>query len=383
MNQSVEFAVVGGGIVGAAVAHELAGRGRAVLLVEKETRLAAHQSGRNSGEIHSGIFYRPGSLKARLCVEGAALMKGFCRERGIPTVECGKVIVAADESELAGLDRLLGQARANGVHGVERVGPERLREIEPHVAGVAALRVPGVEITDFSAVARELARSTQVQLGTRVLSILGTTLRTTAGEIRARRVVVCAGLFSDRLARGRTRIVPFRGEYAELKPERRHLVRGLVYPVPDPRFPFLGVHVTRRLTGEVEAGPNAVLALSREGYSWREVDWRDVLDYAAFPGFWRMAATNARLGVQEALRSLSLRRLARDVRRLVPEIRDADLVPGRTGVRAQALDPDGRLVDDFRVVRRGGVTHVVNAPSPAATAALAIARHVVQGMMPW
>jgi L-2-hydroxyglutarate oxidase len=382
VNQPVEFAVIGGGIVGAAVAHELAGRGRQVLIVEKEDRLAAHQSGRNSGEIHSGIFYRPGTLKARLAVEGSALMKRFCRERAIPIVECGKVIVATCESDLVGLGRLEAQAEANGVPGVERVGPERLREIEPHAAGIAALRLPGVAITDFAAVTRELGRSARVALGTRVLSIHGTTLRTTSGEIRARRVVACAGLFSDRLARGRTRIVPFRGEYADLKPERRRLARGLIYPVPDPRFPFLGVHVTRRLSGEVEAGPNAVLALKREGYSWGEIDWRDVLDYAAFPGFWRMAAAHARLGLREVARSLSLRRLARAVRRLIPEVRDDDLVPGRSGVRAQALDPDGRLVDDFRIVRRGDVTHVVNAPSPAATAALAIAKRVVEGMMP-
>lgn len=378
----VEYAVVGGGIVGAAIANELARRGREVLLIEKETRLAAHQSGRNSGEIHSGIFYRPGSLKARLCVEGAALMKRFCRDHAIPIQECGKVIVAVDPSQLERLERLLEQARANGVPGVERLDPARLREIEPHATGLAALRIPGVAITDFAAVTGELARPVTVLLRTRVLSIRETTIRTTSGEIRARLgVAVCAGLHSDRLARARTRIVPFRGEYAELRPERRHLVRGLIYPVPDPRFPFLGVHVTRRITGEVEAGPNAVLALSREGYRRCDFSLRDTLELAAFPGFWIMAGRHAKLGLREAWRALSLRRLAADLRRLIPEVRTEDLVPGRSGVRAQALDPDGRLVDDFRIVRRGTALYVVNAPSPAATAALAIAKTAVESMM--
>jgi L-2-hydroxyglutarate oxidase LhgO len=373
----LDAVVVGGGIVGAAVAGELASRGRRVVLLEKENRLAAHQTGRNSGEIHSGIYYRPGSLKARLCVQGSALLKSFCRERGLPLVECGKTIVAVGQDELPRLEELRRRGEANGVPGVESIGPERLREIEPNAAGVGALHLPGVAITDFAAVTRALVEGIEVRVGVRVRSIGEGELDTTQGRIRARTIVACAGLFSDRLARTGVRIVPFRGEYATLG---RPLVRGLVYPLPDPDLPFLGVHLTRRIDGTVEAGPNAVPAFRREGYRWRDADLRDLFLNAAFPGFWKMAAAHWRAGAREVWRSISRKRLLKDVRRLVPAAEAADLRPGRSGVRAQALDPDGRLVDYFRIVRRGGTVHVVNAPSPAATAALAIARHIA-GML--
>jgi L-2-hydroxyglutarate oxidase LhgO len=374
----VDIAVVGGGIVGCAVAAELAARcpGREIVLVEKEPRLAAHQSSHNSGEIPSGIYYKPGSLKAKLSVEGSRLMKEFCRDRGLPIEQVGKVIVATREDELPRLEELYRRGLANGVPGVELIGPERLREIEPHATGLKAVRVPGVAITDFGLVARELARKVpRVLTGMRVRSIRGTTLYTSGGEIRAGAVITCAGLHSDRLARAGLKIVPFRGEYAEVR--RRDLIRGLIYPAPDPRFPFLGIHFTKSVYGPVEAGPNAVLAFAREGYRRTDIDWRDVLEMASYPGVWRMAAHHWSMGLREFYRSLSRRKLLRDMQRLVPEVREDDLLPGRTGVRAQALERDGTLVDDFRLVVRDRVIHVVNAPSPAATASLAIAKYVV------
>ncbi len=390
-----DVAVVGGGIVGAAVAAEVVSRrpGASIVLVEKEDALAAHQSGRNSGVVHSGTYYRPGSLKARLAVEGAARMRRFCEERGLPLKEVGKVIVATRPREVPPLEELHRRALANGVPGVERIAPERLREVEPHATGIAALHLPRVCVTDFAAVTRALAEDVgraggQVLLGTRVMRLVreaDVVIETTAGALHAREVVACAGLHADRLARESgdappARLVPFRGEYYLLRPERKHLVRGLVYPVPDPRLPFLGVHFTRRVTGGVDAGPNAVLALSREGYGWGDVDVRDVAEAIGFGGFWRMAARHARAGLEEVWRSLSMRRLVVDLQRLVPEVQEGDLVPGPSGVRAQAVDSRGRLLDDFLLLRRDRVLHVLNAPSPAATASLAIARHVVEAM---
>lgn len=391
-----DVAVVGGGIVGVAVAAELLSRrpGGAVVLVEKEEALAVHQSGRNSGVVHSGIYYKPASLKARLAVEGAARMRRFCEERGVPLREVGKVIVATRPEELPRLEELHRRARENGVPDVVRIGPERLREVEPNVAGIAALHLPRVCVTDFAAATRVLAGAFQaaggqIFLGARVLRLVReaseVVMETTVGAIRAGKVVACAGLHADRLAQDSgdapaERLVPFRGEYHLLRPEREHLVRGLVYPVPDPRLPFLGVHFTRRVRGGVDAGPNAVLALSREGYRWRDVSLRDLADTLGFGGFWRMAARHARAGLEEVWRSLSKRRLVEDLRRLVPEIRGEDLLPGPSGVRAQAVDPRGGLMDDFLLLHRDRVLHVLNAPSPAATASLAIARHVADAL---
>ncbi len=352
------IAVVGGGIVGLAVAYALRDLGPVVF--EKEPRVGAHQTGHNSGVIHSGIYYKPGSQKARYCREGVRLMLEFCRGHGIPHRVCGKVIVAAGDAERPGLEELARRGEANGVR-VERIGPERLREIEPHARGVAALHVPEAGIVDYSAVARKLASFVEVRTGVR-------------GAPGARLTIYCAGLHADRLAHSRLRIIPFRGEYYHLR--RPSLVRSLIYPVPDPAFPFLGVHFTRTIHGTVEAGPNAVLAFRREGYRRTDFDLRDLVATLSYPGFLRLAGRHWRMGLMEMRRSWSRRAFARSLQRLVPEVTEADLVPGGAGVRAQALDPDGSLVDDFHIEERGGEIHVLNVPSPAATASLAIGRAI-------
>jgi L-2-hydroxyglutarate oxidase LhgO len=356
------IAIVGGGIVGLATAYAL--RDRRPVVFEKEPEVARHQTGHNSGVIHSGVYYKPGSQKAKFAVEGGRLMVEFCREHGIPHEICGKVIVASDATQLERLEELERRGRANGVT-LERVGPERLREIEPHARGVAALHLPRVGIVDYAAVARKLASFVEVRRGVRVDSV---------GKLGAELVINCAGLFSDRVARSRLRIVPFRGEYYHLR--RPSLVRGLIYPVPDLTFPFLDVHFTRKVGGGVEVGPNAVLAFKREGYRWGDFSLRDALDTALYPGFWRLARKHWRMGLAEMRRSLSKARFVRSAQQYVPEVTPEDLVAGGSGVRAQALDPGGRLLDDFRIETRPGEIHVLNAPSPAATASLAIGRFV-------
>jgi L-2-hydroxyglutarate oxidase LhgO len=387
-----DVAIAGGGIVGLATAYRLleARPGLRLIVLEKEERLGAHQTSHNSGVIHSGIYYKPGSAKARTCVAGAAQMKSFCREHGIRFTECGKVVVATEERELPALRELHRRGTANGVPGLALIGPERLREIEPCAAGIEALHVPGAAIIDYGEVAARLGDLTrglggEVRTGARVDAVRhepdGLVLETPAGAIRTRYLVGCAGLHSDRLARREgaevtTRIVPFRGEYYELVPEREHLVRGLIYPVPDARFPFLGVHFTRLVQGGVEAGPNAVLALSREGYRKTQVRPRDLVETLCFPGFWRMAGKYWRTGWDEIVRSFSKQAFVRALARLVPEIRAADLRPGGSGVRAQALGRDGALVDDFLIAERPRALHVLNAPSPAATASLAIGEEI-------
>jgi L-2-hydroxyglutarate oxidase LhgO len=360
------IAIIGGGIVGLSVAYALRRHGPVVF--EKEPEVGRHQSSHNSGVIHSGVYYKPGSLKAALCVEGARRMKEFCWEHRIPHEICGKVIVAVDPGELPRLDELQRRSAANGV-AAERIGPERLREIEPEACGLAALHVPGTGIADYAAVCRALAASVEVRRGARISS---------ARELRADWIVNCAGLHSDRVARAgrRLRIVPFRGEYYTLR--RASLVRGLIYPVPDPAFPFLGVHFTRMAGGGVEAGPNAVLALSREGYRWRDVRVRDLLETLAYSGFHRLAARHWKMGLKEVWRSFSKRAFLRSLQRLVPAVREEDLAQCGSGVRAQALEPDGTLVDDFRIERRLGEIHVLNAPSPAATASLAIGARIAK-----
>jgi (S)-2-hydroxyglutarate dehydrogenase len=390
-----QVAVIGAGIVGLATAAALldAGWGPVVVL-EAEQALAGHQTGRNSGVIHSGIYYKPGSLKARLCAEGRHLLETFCTEHGVPFERCGKLIIATDQAQLPALDELHRRAAANGLEGVRRLAADQIKDHEPHAAGIAALWVPQTGIVSFRRVAEALARSlpqraggggAEVRMSSRVLGVhregAGFILQTTAGEVRARNLVNCAGLHSDHIARlcglePRLRIIPFRGEYYLLKPERQHLVRNLIYPVPDPRFPFLGVHFTRRIDGTVEAGPNAVLALARHGYGWRHLSARDTAAMLAFPGFWRMAARHCRTGIAEVRRSLSPARFARDLAALVPEIRPQDLSRARAGVRAQAVDVTGKLIDDFALLEAPGMLHVLNAPSPAATASFAIGREL-------
>jgi L-2-hydroxyglutarate oxidase len=387
----VDVAVAGGGIVGLATALALAeDRRLAVAVLEAEDAIAAHQTGRNSGVVHSGLYYKPGSLKARLCVEGREALFAFCAAEGVAHERCGKLVVATDPGEAARLDELERRGRANGLTRLERLGPEQVREHEPHARGVAGLRVPETGIVDFPGVCAALARRLRaaggtITTGARVLRARreagGLAIETARGPARARLLVACAGLEADRLARrcgldpGVT-IAPFRGEYRLLRPERRSLVRHLIYPVPDPRFPFLGVHFTRRVSGDVEAGPNAVLAMARKGYRARDVSLGDMAELARWPGFWRMAVRHGARGGAEMWRALRPGAFAAALRHLVPEVRDRDLMPARSGVRAQALGPDGALLDDFHLVEGDRQVHVLNAPSPAATASLAIGRWI-------
>jgi L-2-hydroxyglutarate oxidase LhgO len=389
-----DVVVVGAGIVGLASARELLTRrpGLRLAVIDKEARIAAHQSGHNSGVIHSGIYYPPGSLKAELCVSGARQLYAYCESRGIPAERCGKVIVATEESELSRLHDLYQRGLANGVEGLELIGPDRLREIEPHCAGLQALWSPNTGIVDYALVASRYALDVrnlggEIHTGRRLTGLRRFTdrvvLETPAGELQARRVLACAGLHADRVAalsRGASEpgVVPFRGDYWQLRPEARHLCRNLIYPVPDPAFPFLGVHATRRIgTGEVWLGPNAVLALAREGYRRRDFAPADLAQALANPGFRRLARRYWRMGVVEIWRDYSKRAFCTSVRRYIPEVTLADMVPGPSGVRAQALDPGGGLVDDFVVEADGGnVMHVRNAPSPAATSSLGIGRLV-------
>ncbi|MGH3343436.1 MAG: L-2-hydroxyglutarate oxidase [Carbonactinosporaceae bacterium] len=389
--------VVGGGILGVAVARRLLELRPEtdVTLLEKEDRLAAHQTGRSSGVVHAGIYYAPGSLKARLCRRGVGLLQSFCAERGIGYDECGKLIVACDGEEQVRLNALYERSTTNGVPGMRLVGPAEMGEIEPHVRGVAGLYSPHTAIADFAAVTRALAVEVEERGGgvltnsgvTRIEHRDGAVLVAAGGaEHVFDLLVICAGLHTDRVARlagdgDDPRIVPFRGEYYQLRPERRSLVRALIYPVPDPRYPFLGVHLTRRVDGEVLVGPNAVLAAAREGYRRRDVRPADLRETLAWPGFRRLAAAHWRTGAREIWGSLSERAFIRAARRYVPELSTADVVAGPSGVRAQAVARDGSLVDDFRITRRGRVVSVRNAPSPGATSALAIAEHIVDAAL--
>jgi len=386
------FVVVGGGIVGLAVAHRLVSErpGDAVTVLEKETGWAVHQTGHNSGVIHAGVYYKPGSLKATYCKAGSASIVEFCKDHGLPYEICGKLIVATDEAELPRLRALHERSLANGLP-VRLLDGAEAREYEPAVAAVAALHVASTGIVDFGQVSRKLAAllaeaGADLRTGTEVVGIRprggSVVVRTTGGDVEADVLVNCAGLHADRVARlagiaPPALILPFRGEYYELVPSRRGLVRGLIYPVPDPQFPFLGVHLTRMIDGSVHAGPNAVLATAREGYRWRAVRPRDVWDEVTYRGLWALARRHYRYGLGEVRRSLSRSVFAASLARLVPEVTPADLVRAGAGVRAQAVRPDGALVDDFLIVEAERQVHVLNAPSPAATSSLEIARHIV------
>jgi L-2-hydroxyglutarate oxidase LhgO len=388
------FGIVGAGILGLAVARELAEArpDASITVLDKEREVAVHQTGHNSGVAHAGLYYAPGSLKARLCRQGIELLQPFCQQHGIPYEECGKLVVARDISELDRLREIQRRATLNGVPGLRWLeGADALREIEPEVAGIAAVHSPHTAIVGFAAVARALAQQVtdhggQIHLAREVRAI-----HPRAGEVRVvagdetfafDRLVLCAGLQSDRVARlagdgPGPAIIPFRGEYLRLRPASQHLVRGLIYPVPDPAFPFLGVHFTRRIDGGVDIGPNAVLALAREGYSKREVNAADLAAVLRWPGFRRLVAKYWRTGLKEMYGSISRKAFVREAQTFVPSLRLSEVEPAPAGVRAQAIDPDGTLVDDFRIHHLGPVVAIRNAPSPAATSSLAIAQHVV------
>ncbi|KRE55473.1 L-2-hydroxyglutarate oxidase [Phycicoccus sp. Soil748] len=390
------IAVVGGGIVGLAVAMQLSQRdeGVRVVVMEKEPRLAAHQTGHNSGVVHAGIYYRPGSLKARLCTRGRGLLRDFCDEHRLPFVECGKLVVAVDSSELSRFEALERSAHDNGVPGLRVLGPAGIAEVEPSARGLAALHSPRTAITDYGAVARAMAVQVvrsggAVHLATEVTEITravgGLHVSTAAGVEVFDQVVVCAGLQADRVSRrvdhsDDPRIIPFRGDYLTVRAEKADLVNGLIYPVPDPRYPFLGVHFTRRVGGQLDVGPNAVLSLHREGYGRTAFRLADVGETVAWPGFWHLARRHWVTGAKELHASASRRSFMRVAQRYVPDISHTDVVRGPSGVRAQSVSRDGSLVDDFTITEQDGVTCVRNAPSPAATSCLAIAEHVVDLM---
>ena len=388
-----DFAIIGGGIVGLSTALALGRRypDAKVLVLEKESSWAYHQTGHNSGVIHSGIYYKPGSLKAKLCREGNSLLIEFCQKHGIKYDICGKVIVATESEELPVLENIYQRGLANGLN-VSKISAEEVREIEPHVSCLAGIKVPSSGIVNYKQVGQKYAELVdkgggELHLNTKVERIVangqGQVLETTQGAFEVKFAINCAGLFSDRMAKlggvdPKAKIVPFRGEYYELRPEKRGLVKHLIYPVPNPNFPFLGVHFTRMIDGSIHAGPNAVLSLKREGYRKQDVDLRDMLEVFSYPGFWRLVAKHGLVGAQEIVRSFSKQAFVRSLQKLIPEVQGDDLVSAEAGVRAQALMGDGKLVDDFLLVRGENAVHVCNAPSPAATASLAIGRAIVE-----
>jgi L-2-hydroxyglutarate oxidase LhgO len=390
-SETCDIGVIGGGIVGLATALALRTRFSkyTLTILEKEAALAAHQTGHNSGVIHAGIYYKPGTYKAKLCVDGARLMTAFCETNGVPFDRCGKLIVATTEDEVPRLQTLYERGTANGIAGLEMLNPDRIREIEPHANAVRALYSPNTAITDFKQVADAMAAVIAgsggvILLSAEVLNIKRSEdyffVETNQRTLRCRYLINCAGLFADRIAKlmgapSNHRMLPFRGEYYTLKPGCR-LVKGLIYPVPDPEFPFLGVHFTKKIGGGYEAGPNAVLAFAREGYRFWDVNWTDLLEILSYGGFWSMARRYWRTQAYELYRSLSRRAFLRALQKLVPELEDADLQPGGSGVRAQIITAEGSLADDFIIIGAPNAINVLNAPSPAATASIAIGRHI-------
>src|ERR1017187_131501 len=392
-----DVTIVGGGIVGLATAHRMleAQPRLKILLLEKEAKLAAHQTGNNSGVLHSGLYYKPGSEKAKCAVQGLQQMLAFCRAHGIAHEQCGKIVVATEPSELPRLENLWERGNANGLQGLRKLVPEQIKEIEPHAAGLAAIHVPQEGIVDYPAVCKKLGElicnaGGEIRLNTRVQKIVqdsgNWTVETSAGHFQTKFVVTCGGLHADRLVRaaGQTptaKIVPFRGEYFQIKKERQFLVRHLIYPVPDPKFSFLGVHFTRLVHGGIEAGPNAVLAFAREGYKWTTINLRDLTESLFYPGLWKFLVKYPSMRGYEIRRSLSKTEIARSLKKLDPETRADDLETGGADVRAQAMLLDGKLVEDFHFEEARGTLHVINAPSPAATASLAIGAKISEKVL--
>lgn len=389
--RTFDIAVIGGGIVGCSVGMTLSNSARlSILLLEAEDKLASHQTGNNSGVIHSGLYYKPGSLKATNCTAGREALFAFCAQHGIPCERCGKVVVAARETEIPRLDELERRGRANGLRGLRRLRPGEIRDYEPHASGIDGLLVPDTGIVDYGRVTEKFAeilmnKGGEVKLNARLLACSresdGLVLETSAGEFSCRCLVNCAGLHSDRIARlcgvdPGLKIIPFRGEYYTLKPEHEYLVKNLIYPVPDPAFPFLGVHFTRMIGGGVEAGPNAVLAFKREGYRKSEFSLRDVWETFTYRGFLILISHFMKMGLGEMYRSYVKSAFVKALQRLIPEIEGSHISPGGAGVRAQALEPEGTLVDDFRLLEAERMVHVLNAPSPAATAAISIGEYI-------
>jgi len=389
--KSFDILVIGGGIIGTATALSLQKTSKLnILLIETEKKLAFHQTGNNSGVIHSGLYYKPGSLKAKNCAEGREMLYNFCAENNIPYEMCGKIVVAANESELNALDELYNRGVVNGLNGIKKLSAEEIRNYEPHSTGIAGIFVPQTGIVDYSIVTDAYAKlfldgGGYLETKCKFLSLKNSKGEliavTTKGEFKTKFLVNCGGLYCDRIAQlcgvnPGLQIIPFRGEYYKLKKEKEHLVKNLIYPVPDPRFPFLGVHFTRMMKGGVEAGPNAVLAFKREGYTKKDFSAADVSQMFFYSGFWKMASKYYRMGFGEFYRSFSKKAFVSALQKLIPEIQEADIEPGGAGVRAQALEPDGKLVDDFRIVEAKRMVHVLNAPSPAATASLSIGRTI-------
>lgn len=387
-----DFAIIGGGIVGLSTGMALCKQypNVRILVLEKESQWAFHQTGNNSGVIHSGIYYKPGSFKAKFCRDGCRSMVEFCQEHGIDYEVCGKVIVATSEEELPRLENLYQRGLENGIK-VKRISPEEVKEIEPHVSCVGGIHVYSTGIANYKQVCLKYAeiiaqQGGELRLNTRVENIVASgenlVLETNNGSFETRFVINCAGLHSDRIAKlgkvdPQAKIVPFRGEYYELKPEKRYLVKGLIYPVPNPDFPFLGVHFTRMIDGSVHAGPNAVLSFKREGYKKTDFDLRDFVEVMTYPGFWKLAAKHADEGIQEIIRSFSKAAFTKSLQKLIPEVQSDDLIPTHAGVRAQALMNDGKLVDDFLIIHGQNTVHVCNAPSPAATSSIEIGKAIV------
>lgn len=388
-----DAAIIGGGIVGTATAMALQEKGiRQVIVLEAESKLAAHQTGNNSGVIHSGLYYKPGSLKAKNCVEGRELMYNFCEKHNIKHEKCGKLVVAVNHDEILQLQKLEERGKANGLVGIKKLSEEELKEYEPHVNGVAGLFIPQTGIVDYNQVTEAYAQiiskdGGEVKTNSKFLRLSKESnllvLETNSDEYKTKFLINCAGLQSDRVAKAcgvnpGLQIIPFRGEYYKLKKEKEHLVKNLIYPVPDIRFPFLGVHFTRMIKGGVEAGPNAVLAFKREGYSHKDFSATDILEMTAYTGFWKMAAKYYKMGMGEFYRSFNKNAFVKALQKLIPEIQLEDLTQGGAGVSAQAVDPNGNLVDDFRIVEAEKMIHVLNAPSPAATASISIGRTIAE-----